>query len=325
MAGPDGQDPVGESRSPRPVSDVEPGQAGADAVDSGSIEQLAALAQGRRLAVLTGAGISTDSGIPDYRGKGAPPRTPMRAEKFLGDEAARQRFWAGARLGAGTFGEARPNPAHLALAELERAGRLSGVVTQNVDGLHRQAGTRRLVELHGNGATIRCVPGGHRFPRTEVLGWLDQANPELAEAAERGVATPNPDADAETGGLIDLERVTVPRCPICGSMLRPDVVFFGEYVPGDTFQAAREIVAEGGVLLVVGSSLAVNSGIRLLNQAEKAGMPIAIINLGPTKGDARAAVRIEGGAADSLTALAHRLSAGDPIRVESAPERGTFG
>lgn len=317
MAGQHGQDPASESRRDAENS--------SESIDAHAIDRLVALAQDRPIAALTGAGISTDSGIPDYRGKGAPPRTPMRVEQFLGDTAARQRFWAGARLGAGAFGEARPNPAHLALAALERAGKLSGVITQNVDGLHRLAGTQRLVELHGNGAMIRCVPGGHRFARTEVLGWIDQANPELAETAARAVATPNPDADAEIAGLVDLERVTVPHCPICGGLLRPDVVFFGEYVPAETFQAAREVVAAGGVLLVVGSSLAVNSGIRLLNQAEQAGTPIAIINRGPTKGDARAAVRIEGGAALTLTALATRLRIDDPIHVESELERGTFG
>lgn len=299
-AGPDGLDNVDSQ-----------GLAGnSTEVDAAALEQLAMLAAAGPLAVLTGAGISTDSGIPDYRGKGAPPRTPMKFEQFLGDEAARQRFWAGARLGAGTFGEVLPNAAHLALADLERAGHLSGVVTQNVDGLHRRAGSNRVVELHGNGETIRCTPGGHRFPRSEVLSWIDQANPALVAAAESGAAQMNPDADAEVAGLVDLAEVTVPRCPICGGMLRPDVVFFGEYVPTETFQAASDIVAEGGALLVVGSSLAVNSGIRLLNQAERAGAPIAIINRGVTKGDARAAVRLECGAAEALSALRGKLLAG---------------
>lgn len=290
------------------------GQFGQDAaavepavVDPRAIDLLAGLAAERPLAVLTGAGISTDSGIPDYRGAGAPPRTPMRVDRFLGEHAARQRFWAGAFLGAGAFGDARPNAAHLVLAQLERAGRISGVVTQNVDGLHRLAGSTRLVELHGNGAQIRCVPGGHRFPRTEVLGWVGQGNPALVEATDHREITQNPDADAEVSGLVPLADVIVPSCPICGGLLRPDVVFFGEYVPEHTFRAASDIVAEGGALLVVGSSLAVNSGIRLLNQAEKAGSPIAIINRGPTKGDARAAVRLECGAAEALRALAAQL------------------
>lgn len=286
------QDPVGPDRA---------------TPDPAALDRLADLAADGPFAVLTGAGISTDSGIPDYRGTGAAPRTPMRADRFLAAEAARQRFWAGARLGAGTLGAARPNSGHLVLVELERAGRISGVVTQNVDGLHGLAGSERIAELHGNGAVIRCVPGGHRFSRTEVLSWVDQANPELATAAESGRATQNPDADAEVAGLVNLANVTVPSCPICAGMLRPDVVFFGEYVPNETFQAASDIVAEGGALLVVGSSLAVNSGIRLLNQAERAGSPIAIINRGPTKGDSRASVRLECGAAEGLAGLAEKL------------------
>lgn len=313
-----GQDPAGAEHAAADAAGGEPIRP-----DLVALDRLARLAAERPLAVLTGAGISTDSGIPDYRGKGAPPRTPMSADRFLGDEAARQRFWAGARLGAEAFGGALPNAAHNALAELEGAGRISGVVTQNVDGLHQRAGTRRVVELHGNGALIRCVPGGHRFPRAEVLDWVDQANPTLVAAAASGLARQNPDADADAAGLVSLDAITVPRCPICGGMLRPDVVFFGEYVPNETFQAASDIVAEGGALLVVGSSLAVNSGIRLLNQAERAGAPIAIINRGPTKADARATVRLECGAAEGLTALSNILLTAGDKRADGLAGRGT--
>jgi NAD-dependent SIR2 family protein deacetylase len=280
---------------------------GLGAPDPAALDLLAALIADRPFAVLTGAGVSTDSGIPDYRGRGAPQRTPLRADRFFSEEDVRRRFWAGARLGANIVGLAKPNSAHLVLAELERAGQLSGVVTQNVDGLHSEAGSQNVLELHGNGSVIRCVLGGHRFARAEVLRWVDRVNPELLAAAQTGLALHNPDADAEVAGLVSLDSVTVPICPICGGMLRPDVVFFGEYVPRETFEAASEIVASGGALLVVGSSLAVNTGIRLLNLAEREGAPIAIINRGPTKGDARARVRLECGAAEGLTALAARL------------------
>lgn len=266
----------------------------------GLLNELAALFAAGPAALLTGAGISTDSGIPDYRGAGTPPRTPMSIDQFSHDDAYRRRFWAGARIGALGTANLQPNVGHRAVAALERDGRLSGVITQNVDGLHGRAGTANLAELHGNGATIRCVPEGHRFTRVEVLAWFDVANPGFAERNADAQITPDGDADvSETAG------VHVPVCPACGGTLRPDVVYFGEHVPTPVFEHAERIVQAASSLIVAGSSLAVNTGIRLVHRAEQRGLPIAVINRGPTQIDRRASVqvRIEGGTSETLTAL----------------------
>lgn len=271
-----------------------------------SLEALAELFSAGPAALLTGAGMSTDSGIPDYRGAGTPPRTPMSIDQFSHDGAYRRRFWAGARVGAQGLANVQPNAGHLAVAALERDGRLSGVITQNVDGLHARAGTANLAELHGNGASIRCVPEGHRFTRTEVLAWFDVANPGFAERNAGAQITPDGDADVtETAG------VRVPVCPACGGMLRPDVVYFGEHVPSPVFEHAERIVAAASSLIVAGSSLAVNTGIRLVHRAEQRGLPIAVINRGPTQIDRRESVqvRIEGGTSETLSALAGALGA----------------
>ena len=267
-------------------------------------EALAALFDRGPAALLTGAGISTDSGIPDYRGAGTPPRTPMRIEQFMHDDAYRRRFWAGARIGALRIEGIEPNDGHLALAALEREGRVNGVITQNVDGLHLRAGTSNLAELHGNGSVIRCIPNDHRFTRAEALAWFDVANPGFAERNAGARITPDGDADMnETGG------VRVPVCPACGGLLRPDVVYFGEHVPAPVFAHAERIVAGAESLLVAGSSLAVNTGIRLVHRAEQRGIPLAVINRGATQIDRRDSVRvrIEGGTSETLTALAALL------------------
>ena len=269
------------------------------------IARLAALFEQGPAALLTGAGVSTDSGIPDYRGAGTPPRTPMSIAQFTDDDAYRRRFWAGARVGALGLAGVQPNAGHQAIASLERDGWLSGVITQNVDGLHAAAGTSNLAELHGNGATIRCVPEGHRFSRAEVLAWFDVANPGFAERHAGAKITPDGDADvSETAG------VRVPVCPACGGMLRPDVVYFGEHVPLDVFSHAERIVAAAGLLIVAGSSLAVNTGIRLVHRAEQRGLPIAVINRGATQIDQRDSVvaRIDGGTSEAFHALASALS-----------------
>lgn len=285
-------------------------------------------------ALLTGAGLSTDSGIPDYRGTGGVwgshrrpatqgtahehspgiettgagtrPRTPMRIEQFMHDEAYRRRFWAGARVGALRMLGIEPNAGHRAVARLETAGWFSGVITQNVDSLHARAGSVNLAELHGNGAVIRCVPEEHRFSRAEVLGWFDTANPGFLDRNADAEITPDGDADvAETAG------VRVPVCPACGGLLRPDVVYFGEHVPQAVFAHAERIVAGASALVIAGSSLAVNTGVRLVHRAEQRGIPIAVINRGPTAVDRRAStrVRIHGGTSETLTALVDLLGA----------------
>lgn len=259
---------------------------------------------GTPVAVLTGAGISTDSGIPDYRGAGTPPRTPMSIGQFMSDENYRRRFWAGARVGRLATASLAPNAGHLALAQLEAAGRTNGVITQNVDGLHQAVGARTVVELHGSGATIRCVECEHRWSRSEVLGWFDEANPGFAE--EHAGAEIAPDGDAL---VTEIAAVQVPLCRLCGGILRPDVVYFGEFVPRPVFARAEELVEEAGALLLAGTSLAVNTGIRLVNRAERRGIPLAVINRGPTAVDARQglALRIDAGTSETLTALTQAL------------------
>lgn len=280
------------------------------AEDPGSIarlDELAALFADGPAALLTGAGISTDSGIPDYRGAGSPPRTPMSIAQFLEDPRYRQRFWAGARVGADRTRGIEPNAGHRAVARLEASGRLSGVITQNVDGLHERAGSLEIAELHGNGSAIRCIERGHRWSRAEVLEWFDAGNPGFAERnADAEIA---PDGDA---AVAEVERVAVPVCPACGGMLRPDVVYFGEHVPAGVFARAERIVEGASALIVAGSSLAVNTGIRLVHRAEQRGLPLAVVNRGPTAIDSRASVRIriEGGTSEWLTALAAHLGAG---------------
>ncbi|QZY53217.1 Sir2 family NAD-dependent protein deacetylase [Leucobacter tenebrionis] len=268
------------------------------------IDALAALFEHGPAAVLTGAGVSTDSGIPDYRGAGMPPRTPMSISQFMHDEAYRRRFWAGARVGFLRSASVAPNAGHLALARLEAAGRIDGVITQNVDNLHRRAGSRTVVELHGNGSVIRCVDCGNRWSRAEVLGWFDDLNPGFAE--EHAGAEIAPDGDARVS---DTDRVEVPSCAVCGGILRPDVVYFGETVPPEVFAVAETLVRDASALLLVGTSLAVNTGVRLVHRAERRGIPVAVINRGPTSADRREStrVRIEGGTSETLAALTAAL------------------
>lgn len=260
--------------------------------------------QGRSIAVLTGAGVSTDSGIPDYRGEGAPARTPMTVQQFLADDEHRRRYWAGSHLGWRRFTSVSPNAGHRALAAMEASGIVSGVLTQNVDGLHRRAGSRRVVELHGAMGQVRCLNCGQLFARESVAARLAAANPWLDAASEVELA---PDGDV----VIDhLDGFVVPVCTVCGGILKPDVVYFGELIPSDRFHAAAGVVRAAGALLIAGSSLVVNSGIRLLDIAAKRRIPVVIVNRGPTKGDARATVRLEAGTSETLAALAERLERG---------------
>jgi NAD-dependent SIR2 family protein deacetylase len=259
--------------------------------------------QGRTIAALTGAGVSTDSGIPDYRGEGAPRRSPMTIEQFLSSPRSRKRYWAGSHLGYGLFNSARPNAGHRALAELEAAGIVTGVITQNVDGLHVRAGSRRVVPLHGSMDRVVCLRCGQVFARPDIAAQIDAANPWLADPEAVVI---NPDGDAE---VTDVDEFEVPDCSVCGGSLKPDVVFFGEFVPFDRFDEAKALIASSDALLVAGSSLVVNTGIRLIEQARRRKLPIVVINRGATKGDARATVKIDGGTSEVLSALADRLEA----------------
>ena len=259
------------------------------------------LLSGHRIAVLTGAGVSTDSGIPDYRGEGAPVRTPMTFAKFLSGPEFRKRYWAGSHLGWRRFDGAEPNAGHLALARLERDGITNGVITQNVDGLHPKAGSEHVVDLHGTMDRVHCLNCGQSFARADIAERITAANPwlDLPESVELG-----PDGDV---AFTRIEEFVTPECTVCGGILKPDVVFFGEFVPTEKFHEALSLVQSADALLVAGSSLAVNSGIRLLDRAAKRHIPIVIVNRGATKGDSRADVKIDAGTSETLTVLAERL------------------
>lgn len=259
------------------------------------------LLAGRSIAVLTGAGVSTDSGIPDYRGEGAPVRTPMTFSAFLSDVEHRKRYWAGSHLGWKRFDGAQPNAGHRALARLESDEITNGVVTQNVDGLHLKAGSQHVVDLHGTMDRVHCLNCGQSFARDDIAHRITESNPWLdsPRSIELG-----PDGDV---AFAQSEEFVVPECTICGGILKPDVVFFGEFVPTETFHEALALVQAADALLIAGSSLAVNSGIRLLDRAAKRHIPIVIVNRGATKGDSRADVKIDGGTSEILTAMAERL------------------
>jgi NAD-dependent SIR2 family protein deacetylase len=259
------------------------------------------LMRGAEVAVLTGAGVSTDSGIPDYRGEGAPVRTPMTVQAFLASEHSRKRYWAGSHLGWRSFGSAQPNAGHVALARMEAAGNVNGVITQNVDGLHRRAGSRHVVELHGGMDRVVCLSCGQHYARQAIAERLTALNPAIdLDTAIR----PAPDGDVEVD---DVDAITIPACTVCGGILKPDVVFFGEFVPTDTFQGAASLVHGADMLLVAGSSLVVNSGMRLIELARRRRLPIVVVNRGITKGDSRAAVKIDAGASETLVAMAEAL------------------
>jgi NAD-dependent SIR2 family protein deacetylase len=270
------------------------------------------LLRGRRAVVLAGAGCSTESGIPDYRGPEGSLRTrkPIQYREFVGSGEARARYWARSAVGWPRMAAALPNPAHRALAELEEAGRLSGLITQNVDGLHHAAGSRRIVELHGSLAAVRCLACGAVAPREGFQQRLRALNAGWAEAVERGVpvgdAETAPDGDAEVPTWA-VESFRVPACEACGGMVKPDVVFFGENVPAARVAEAWRLYEAAEVLLVVGSSLTVYSGRRFVYRAQKEGMPIAIVNLGPTRADGLAAARVEGRLGATLPRLAEAL------------------
>jgi NAD-dependent SIR2 family protein deacetylase len=272
------------------------------------IEQLADLAAGGGVVALSGAGVSTDSGIPDYRGPtGAVRRTaPMTYREFVTDAVARQRYWARSQIGWRHVRRARPNPAHVAVAELERGGWSAGLITQNVDGLHHAAGSRDVIELHGNLARTICLGCGERRSRREMAERLTAANPSF----DQRPAALAPDGDAE----VDSEAeggFTVVGCTRCGGLLKPDVVFFGESVPRARVARSYAMVDTARLLLIVGSSLTVMSGYRFVIHARRHGIPVAIVNRGPTRGDADATVRIDGGLADVLPRLVGRLGADD--------------
>ena len=238
------------------------------------------LLAGRPLVVLTGAGLSTDSGIPDYRGPGSPNRTPMTYQEFVSGPAAQQRYWARSHLGWGRMRRAEPNAGHRALAALDP----SLLITQNVDGLHEAAGSRTLVALHGRIADVVCLGCRATSSRVALHARLEALNPGFADRHADVAARPDGDVD-----LDDTSDFAVPGCDDCGGVLKPDVVFFGENVPKQRvercYAAVDDLLATGGALLAVGSSLTVMSGFRFVRRAARAGTPVVIVNRGPTRGD----------------------------------------
>jgi NAD-dependent SIR2 family protein deacetylase len=275
--------------------------------------ELVSLLYGRRVAVLTGAGMSTDSGIPDYRGPDSPPSNPMTIRQFTSDQAFRRRYWARNQVGWRHMDETLPNAGHRALARLEHAGVVCGVITQNVDLLHTKAGSASVINLHGTYAQVICLSCGHTMSRAALAELLDAANPGFVERAEAlgGIAVA-PDADAM---VADTDAFTIIDCPMCGGMLKPDIVYFGESVPKERVDEAYSLVDGADALLVAGSSLTVFSGYRFVRRAAALSIPIAIINRGPTRGDDLAAVKIDNGCSPMLALLADELPP-SPLRPE---------
>jgi NAD-dependent SIR2 family protein deacetylase len=243
----------------------------------------------RRVFVLSGAGCSTGSGIPDYRDENGEwkRRPPVMIQAFRTQEATYRRYWARAYAGWPRFAAAAPNAAHHALAAWERSGTVELIVTQNVDGLHQRAGSRAVIDLHGRLDEVVCLGCGERTSRQTVQAAMAMANPGW-EAAP--LVAPDGDADID---LTAIGAFTPPRCDRCGGLLKPDVVFFGENVPHARVDAARTALSRSDALLVAGSSLMVHSGFRFVRLAHELGLPIAILNRGRTRGDELAQVKVE--------------------------------
>ena len=268
--------------------------------------ELVALLTGLRMAVLTGAGLSTDSGIPDYRGPDSPPANPMTIRQFTTSREYRRRYWARNHLGWRHMAATRPNAGHRALAELERAGLVTGVITQNVDLLHTKAGSRTVINLHGTYAQVVCLDCAHTMSRAELAEQLEAANPGFTERVGRvGGLAVAPDADAIVS---DTDSFRFVDCPKCGGMLKPDIVYFGESVRKEVVQQSYSLVENSDALLVAGSSLTVFSGYRFVRHAAALGKPIAIVNRGPTRGDDLAAVKVDAGCSPILSLLADELA-----------------
>ncbi len=272
-----------------------------------SPELLERLAGGRRVVVISGAGCSTPSGISDYRDEAGgwkrPP--PVQMQDFLTQEEARRRYWARSMLGWPVMAQARPNAAHRALAALERIGIVVGVVTQNVDGLHQRAGHRRVLELHGALADVVCLECGALSPRAELQRWLEAENAFVLRAPSAAA----PDGDADLGGQLDLSAFRIPSCRICGGLLKPDVVFYGDSVPRDRVARAYALVESADVVLIAGSSLMVYSSFRFCRRARELGIPLVAVNRGVTRADPWLACKADADCAELLPTLAAALGA----------------
>ena len=274
------------------------------------VDRLAGLVAGARTVVLTGAGLSTHSGIPDYRGPDSPARTPMTFQQFAADPGYRRHYWARNHLGWRHMEAARPNAAHLLLAEWERRGIVSGIVTQNVDLLHLKAGSRRVVDLHGTYGVVVCLDCGARRSRWELHERLTALNPGFVErVASRGPVEVAPDADAVLEETADF---VVADCEVCGGVLKPDIVYFGENVPAARVAEAERMVDDADLVLTVGTSLTVQSGFRFVRRAVAAGTPVAVVNRGLTRAHGLATLTVDGDCVEVLTGVERRLAAAGP-------------
>lgn len=252
-----------------------------------SVDYARELLAGKSILVLTGAGVSTESGIPDYRGEGRVERHPMTFDTFMGDEQARKRYWARSYVGWSVIATAKPNQSHFALAQAESHGRLTHIITQNVDSLHQKAGSKKIVELHGRLDQVICMGCKRTFDRQTMDQLIEDLNPGI----EKDLSVEfTPDGDAEIEATADFK---IPSCLSCQGVLKPNVVFFGESVPTERVSFAMDTLSQSTALLVAGSSLAVNSGMRFAKAARKADIPIVIVNLGPTRADELAIAKIE--------------------------------
>ena len=278
---------------------------GRDVPSAEELGRLVVLLGSGPFVALTGAGLSTDSGIPDYRSPGAPARTPMTAQEFLSGPAARSRYWARSYLGWQRMDRAEPNAGHRALAELERSGHCSWTITQNVDGLHTLAGSRRVTDLHGRIDQVRCLTCEQITSRAEFQTRMAALNPGFGVETELAV---NPDGDVDTDAVgLDTDTFVVPQCLHCTGILKPRVVFFGDSVPGPVVRQCYSAVEAAKALLVAGSSLTVMSGLRFVRHADKLGLPVVVVTRGPTRGDDLAGLKLHRGCSPVLTALAERL------------------
>jgi NAD-dependent SIR2 family protein deacetylase len=263
-----------------------------------SIERAKDLLANRRLLTITGAGLSTDSGIPDYRGEGRVQKHPMTFDTFMGSHQAQVRYWARSFVGWSRIVQAQPNAGHRALAQAEATGQLFQLITQNVDGLHQAAGSKSVIDLHGRLDRVACVGCGDLISRAEMDARLSILNPDVSR--QLGDVEFSPDGDAEVEVSRDFR---IPSCGGCGGHYKPDVVFFGESVPQARVQAAEQALAAAEAILVAGSSLTVNSGLKLVRAAHKRELPIVIVNLGETKADSIADAKIRAGTSETLELL----------------------
>ncbi len=261
------------------------------------LEQARELLSGKQVLALTGAGISTDSGIPDYRGAGRVPRHPLTFDDFMGSKQNQARYWARSYVGWNRVERAQPNAGHLALATAEQRGRVFSVITQNVDGLHQKAGSSKVLELHGRLDRVLCTGCGDILSRPEMDARISQLNPEVNRFQDVEF-TPDGDAEVEVG-----KSFRVPDCGFCGAHYKPDVVFFGEQVPLSRVETAEGLLNQAEALLIAGSSLSVNSGLRLVKRAPKLGIPIVIVNQGETKADLIANVKLSASTSNLLGAI----------------------